>query len=111
MERGLVYWTPRVLSIAFIAFLALLSLDIFDLGLGFWGTALGLLIHNIPAIILLAVTIVVAGIAYLVLLAFISSRSGFEWGYLASAAIISGAAFLIGALYLIGWRRKTAAEK
>ena len=47
-----VYWTPRVLSIAFLLFLAMFSLDVFDMGLGFWGTFFGLFMHNIPVLIL-----------------------------------------------------------
>ena len=50
-----VYWTPRILSILFIAFLALMSLDVFDSNPGFWEAVLGLFMHNIPVFILIAV--------------------------------------------------------
>lgn len=114
-----IYWTPRILSIIFILFLALFSLDVFDTGLGFWGTVAAFLIHNIPSFVLTAILIIswkreiVGGIAFILAgLAFIASVSktaittGFEWYYLAWTAQISGIAFLIGILFLIGWRRK-----
>lgn len=111
-----VYWTPRILSIVFILFLMLFSLDVFELKLGFWGTVLGLLIHNIPAFILLAVLIIswkyeivggiafiLAGLAYI----FLTLRKPFEWYYLSWIVQISGIAFFIGALFLVGgFRRK-----
>jgi len=37
-----VYWLPRLLSIAFILFLSLFSLDVFGEGYGFWNTLLAL---------------------------------------------------------------------
>ncbi len=52
------YWAPRILSIMFILFLMLFSLDIFDMELDFWGTALGLFMHNIPALFLLVILII-----------------------------------------------------
>ena len=46
-----VYWTPRILSIIFILFLALFSLDVFEGNYGFWGIVLALFMHNIPTLI------------------------------------------------------------
>ncbi len=110
-----VYWIPRILSILFILFLALFSLDVFERGLGFWGTVLGLFMHNLPALILLIVLLVswkyeiaggiafiLAGILYIILV----FRNPFEWYLLAWAVQISGIAFLIGILFLVGWFRK-----
>ncbi|MBN2567437.1 hypothetical protein JXB02_05125 [Candidatus Woesearchaeota archaeon] len=110
-----IYWTPRALGIVFILFLALMSLDVFDMGLGFWETALGLLMHNIPALVLLVVLAVswkheiVGGIAFILgglLYIALLARNPFEWYYLAWAVQISGIAFLIGILFLVGWRKK-----
>ena len=52
-------WAPRVFVMIFIPFLMLFSLDVFSEHLGFWGTALGLFIHNIPALILLIALVLV----------------------------------------------------
>jgi len=110
-----VYWTPRILSIIFICFLAMFSLDIFDMNLGFWGTIVGLFMHNIPAFILLAallvawryewvggVVFILGGIVYIALL----SRNPFEWYMLSWAIQISGVAFLIGILFIVNWIQK-----
>ncbi|MCK9186469.1 hypothetical protein M0P48_03455 [Candidatus Gracilibacteria bacterium] len=110
-----IYWTPRILSIIFICFLALFSLDIFDGNYGFWGTVLGLFMHNLPSIFLTIILIIswkyeivggiafiLAGLLYIVLL----MQNKFEWYMLAWATQISGIAFFIGALFLIGWFKK-----
>ncbi|HLD72516.1 MAG TPA: hypothetical protein VJA23_02940 [Candidatus Nanoarchaeia archaeon] len=110
-----IYWTPRILSILFILFLALMSLDVLEMQLGFWGTVLGLLMHNLPALILLVVLLIswkyeiVGGIAFIlaglwyIILVF---RNPFEWYFLAWVMQISGIAFLIGYLFLLNWVRK-----
>lgn len=110
------YWTPRVLSIIFICFLALMSLDVFDSGLNFWQTIVALFMHNLPALFLLVILIIswkheivggvgfiLAGLVYIALL----TRNPFEWYLLAWAIQISGIAFVIGTLFLIGWFKKT----
>lgn len=118
MEKNIskkLYWTPRILSILFVCFLALMSLDVFDSGLSFRQTVIALFMHNLPALFLLVITIIswkheivggmgfiLAGLAYIALL----MRNPFEWYYLSWAIQISGIAFLTGALFLIGWFKK-----
>ena len=110
-----IYWTPRIIGIIIVVFFALMSLDIFDLKLGFWGTVIGLFMHNIPTLILLLILIIswkyelvggiafiTAGTAYLIAL-FINP---FEWYMISWAVMISGSAFFTGALFLVGWNRK-----
>ncbi len=109
------YWTPRILSIIFICFLALMSLDVFGSGLNFWQTVVALVMHNLPALFLLIVLIIswkyeivggvgfiLAGLVYIALL----MRNPFEWYMLSWAIQIAGVAFLIGILFLIGWFKK-----
>ncbi len=111
-----VYWTPRILSILFILFLALFSLDIFEINLGFWGTVVGLFMHNIPALILLVVlliswkheivggiTFILAGILYIIILL---RNPEFEWYMLSWSLQIAGPAFLIGILFFANWFKK-----
>ncbi|SMC50639.1 DUF7670 domain-containing protein [Papillibacter cinnamivorans] len=116
-KRGWIFWVPRILSIAFILFLALFSLDVFEPGLSAGEIALGLFMHNIPSLILLFIVIlswkreIVGGIAFLavgalyVFLVFFRASvpplTALTW-----SLIISGPAFLIGILYLAGWIRK-----
>ena len=110
-----VYWAPRILAIIFILFLSLFSLDIFDMKLSFWGTILGLFMHNIPSIILTIILIIswkyeiVGGIAFILaglLYIAVLMQNPFEWYRLSWAVQISGIAFLIGILFLINWKKK-----
>lgn len=110
-----IYWTPRILSIIFILFLALMSLDVFSPELNFWQILIALLMHNIPALILLIVLLIswkheivggisfiLAGLLYIIML----MRRPFEWYMLSWIIQISGVAFFIGILFLIGWFKK-----
>lgn len=111
-----VFWAPRVLAILFIAFLALFSLDVFDEGLGFWQVAIGLLVHNIPVFILIAVLVVawkyeivgaivffLAGLAYI----FLACQRTDNWLWTLTWGIeISGPAILIGGLFLANWIKR-----
>ena len=115
-----VYWTPRILSILFILFLAIFSLDIFEMKLGFWGTIIGLFMHNIPSLILLIVLIIswkreiVGGIVFIlagllysgISIIRIIMSNPVEWYMLFWSIQIAGPAFLIGILFLIGWFKK-----
>ena len=109
------YWAPRILSILFLLFLAMFSLDVFDEQLGFWGTVLGLFMHNIPVLVLLVVLIIawkyeiVGGIAFILAgLAYICMTiQRVEWHIALSwSMIIAGPAFLVGILFLINWYQK-----
>ncbi len=111
-----VFWTPRILSIIFIAFLALFSLDVFGNGYSFWETVVGLFMHNIPVFILLtiliiswkreivgAVAFILAGILYI----FFAFSHGRNSGMALVWSIqISGVAFVIGGFFLANWIKK-----
>ena len=53
-----IFWAPRVLTIIFILFLLLMSLDVYSLGMTFWEVILGLFMHNIPMILLTIILII-----------------------------------------------------
>lgn len=114
-----VYWTPRILSIILILFLSLMSLDVFSPELNFWQTLGALLIHNIPAFILLIILLVswrreivggvgfiLGGILYTTIVLINIASTGFEWYYLAWIIQISGIAFFIGIMFLANWFKK-----
>ena len=118
-KQDVVYWVPRILSIMFILFLTLFSLDVFSPGLSAWEIAIGLFMHNIPALALALVLIIswkreivggiafiLAGVLYIGALLVSAIRNSFEWYILSYSLIIAGPAFLIGILFLIGWHRK-----
>lgn len=108
LRRWLV-WTPRVLLLLFVALLALLSLDVIEEGLGAGEIALGLLVHNLPTLGLLAVTaaawrwpwvgaVGIAGFAAWWLL-FFGGR-----GFGPSAFLLMvGLPLTVGALFLLSW--------
>lgn len=106
------YRLPRILNILFLLFLAMFSLDIFDGNYGFWGTVLGLFMHNIPVLILTGVLILswrrplisailfpLIGLSYITLV-FISCRCGMAVNPLPLIAII------LGVLYWVSWKRE-----
>lgn len=116
-----VYWAPRILSIIFILFLMLFSLDIFDMNLGFWGTILGLFIHNIPVLFLLIILIIswkyeiaggvvfiLFGLFYIFKIA-IGPAMDSEIPWLTAliwSLSIAGPALLVGILFLVCWFKK-----
>ena len=52
------YWIPRILSIIFICFITMFSLDVFEEGVSLGSIALGLFIHNIPSLIMIVLTVI-----------------------------------------------------
>lgn len=59
MKSKILYWTPRVLAIVSILFMAMFSLDVFGGNESFGMKILGFLAHNIPDLIV-AVVLVIA---------------------------------------------------
>ena len=116
MKNKWLYWAPRILSILFILFLAMFSLDIFGNGYTFWETLLGLFMHNIPVFILIillilawkrewigAVAFYFGGLLYISLMIYNAIKYPQEWYMLSNSFIIAGPAFLIGTLFLLNW--------
>lgn len=115
-----VYWAPRILSILFILFLAMFSLDMIEPGRSVGDIIIGLIMHNIPVFILIglliiawkhelvgAVTFITAGLLYWGLTVFRAFQSEIPWYLSISWSLtIAGPAFLIGILFLLSWMRK-----
>jgi len=115
-----IFWTPRILAILFILFLAMFSLDIFDSCNNFFNCALGLFMHNLPSIILTIILIIawkyeivgaivffLFGLWYIVQFVITGIiNNGFHWYYLSWIFIIAGPAFLVGILFWINWVKK-----
>ena len=111
----IVIWLPRVLGLAFVAFLSLFALDVFEYGSPL-EIAVTLFMHLIPSFILLAVIAVAwryelvgaavffaGGILYI----FLVVPSG-HWTW---SLFISGPAFLVGTLFLASWTIKKRSQK
>ena len=112
-----IYWTPRILSIIVLVFLALMSLDVFSPGLSIGQILVGLLMHNIPVFILAIILwiswkyeivggigFILAGILYIT--AILTNNDKFEWYLLSWAIQFAGIAFFIGILFLVNWKKK-----
>jgi len=115
MKEKLIFWTPRILTILLILFMMLLSLDVFSMTGDIWEKLGGLLIHNIPAFILMIILIIswkyeiFGGIAFLLIGLFYIITilfQGFELYAISWMAQISLPAFIISILFFIGWFRK-----
>jgi Flp pilus assembly protein protease CpaA len=57
LTARLLYWSPRILAIAFAVFISIFALDVFGENHGFWPTALAFSIHMIPTMIVVAILI------------------------------------------------------
>jgi hypothetical protein len=53
LYRWTLFWAPRVLSIAYIAFLSMFALGVFGKEHGFWRILLALTMHLIPTFVLI----------------------------------------------------------
>jgi hypothetical protein len=114
-SKRALFWTPRVLSIIFIAFLSIFALDVFDGHHSVRQMVLAFIIHQIPVFVLIAALIlawrwewvgaaiyVALGLLYLTWLMFIQhhippvARPG-------AILVIDGPAFIIAGLFLANW--------
>jgi hypothetical protein len=112
--RRAVYWTPRVVSVAFIGFLSLFALDVFQGGRGVWQTVVALGIHLIPSAVL-AVAVILAWRWEWIGAALFGAAGAFYIAWVAGnarlavatkfiwCATIAGPALIIAALYLASW--------
>ncbi|TJX15824.1 hypothetical protein E9840_01275 [Tissierella creatinini] len=115
-----VYWAPRIMSILFILFLAMFSLDVIEPGRSVGDIIIGLIMHNIPVFILIglliiawkhelvgAVTFITAGLLYSGLTVFNAIQSEIPWYLSISWSLtIAGPAFIVGILFLLNWKSK-----
>jgi hypothetical protein len=106
--KRVLFWTPRILGVLFVAFISLFALDVFESHQGFRETALALAMHLIPSAVLLlclvlswrwewigAAIFTALGVFYLV-----AFGGRFHWS---AYAAISGPLFVLGLLFLINW--------
>lgn len=115
-KNGFIIWLPRILSILFVLFLMLFSLDVFNSGASAGKIAVGLLVHSIPALVLLAATLIswryeivggaayiLAGVGYILMVSLSGSFDTNEW---IPILMITLPSFLIGTLFIIDWVKR-----
>jgi hypothetical protein len=114
-----IFWAPRILVILFALFLAIFSLDIFDNCNRFFDCALGLFMHNIPSLILLAILLIswkhelvgaiifgflgVSGIIGIII-SMLTIPEGSRFNFL--FIIVGVVCTITGILFYIGWKNK-----
>ncbi len=109
-------WAPRILSIVYILFLMLFSLDVIKPGLNTKEIVWGLFMHNVPALILLVFVVVswryeiVGGLffllsaAALIILSFLNGLVNAD--SLIAVSVLAGPAILIGLLFILNWLKR-----
>ncbi len=109
ISARVLFWTPRTLCIAFAIFLSLFASDVFNEGYTFWQVIIALLMHLIPAGIVLVIlalawrwewvgTLLFAGVGIMYM---VSTPRHPDW-----ILSISGPLFLIAALFLLNWLKR-----
>ncbi len=103
------YWAPRLLGIAFAAFLGVFALDVFAMPLGIGDKTVALMMHLIPSLVVLAALAVVwrwewVGALLFPALALFHLTS--KWGQLdvSGYVVIELPLLLLGALFYVSWR-------
>ncbi len=119
-SKRVLFWAPRALSLAYIAFLSLFALDVFGEGFGFWKTLLALVIHLAPSFVLLGILALAWRREWLGALLFTTVGLGF--GLMALSRhlpaitkliwilTIPGPALVVAALFLAGWLQREKAH-
>lgn len=108
--QKIILWAPRVLAIAFAAFLSMFAMDVFSAGYGFPEVLLALLMHLMPTLALVALIVLawkkplIGGIAFLLLGGFFfMAFDGYE--SLAGFFIVCFPVLLTGVLFLVSWKK------
>jgi hypothetical protein len=117
-SKRMLFWTPRVLSILFIAFLSIFALDVFDGHHSFWETMLAFVIHQIPVFVLIAALILawrwewigaalygVAGLLHIAWVLFIQHHLP-PFARPIAILTIAGPALVIAWLFLANWLKR-----
>lgn len=109
-KQGIAYWLPRLLSLLYVGFLALFATDVFSEYSGV-AVIVPLLIHLIPALVLLGVVMLawkyelVGAIVFLGAAVFyvVDVGWGKPWSWYVAIAL---PAAIVGLLYLMEWSKK-----
>jgi lysylphosphatidylglycerol synthetase-like protein (DUF2156 family) len=108
-SRRILFWTPRALCFAFAIFLSLFALDVFNEGYGFWKTLVALMIHLVPAFIVLAVLALAWRWEWVGAAGFAAAGALYAktaWRHPSWILTISVPLFVIAALFLVNWLKR-----
>lgn len=108
-----ILWTPRVLSILLICFISLFSLDVFEEGRPWTETLVALLMHLIPAYVLILILVFawrrpwVGAIAYTALAV---AYAVWAWRHMPWILIIAVPLLVTAGLFWVSWRVSRARQ-
>ncbi len=114
-SKRALFWAPRALSIGFVAFLSLFSMDVFGEGYGFWKTLLALVMHLIPVFVLIAALVLAWRWEWIGAALYGAAGTLHVWWVLTTSRpltpmvklnwiiTIAGPAFVIATLFLVNW--------
>jgi len=118
LSKRALFWTPRALSILFIAFLSLFALDVFDGHSGFWQTVLALTMHLIPSFVLIAALVLAWRWEWIGAALYGAAGLLYVWWVVSMSRpvpaamrliwilTIAGPAFVIAGLFLANWLKR-----
>ena len=111
--KRILYWAPRLICIAFAAFLGVFALDVFRMPLAPAEKAFALAMHMIPSAIVLATLAIVwrwewVGAFAFPLLAVFHLVSKFGQLDVSDYVIIEAPLLLLGVLFLVNWYHRRA---
>ena len=118
LSKRALFWTPRALSIVFIAFLSLFALDVFDEHLGLWRTVLALTMHLIPSFVLIAALVLAWRWEWIGAALYGAAGLLYVWWVVSMSRpvppamrliwilTIAGPAFAIAGLFLANWLKR-----
>ena len=107
----LLFWSPRIIAIAFAIFLSLFALDTFDASRILWPTTLAFLIHLAPAAIVVAALVFawrwewIGAVFYAAaagLYAAMVLPQHLDWFCTVGIPLL-----LIAGLFMLGWNRRS----
>lgn len=109
-KTKIIYWSPRILSLGFVLFLSLFSLDAFNGGIS-WQNILGFFIHLLPSLVLLGVVLVswkydlVGAVVFFGFAVLYIFSIGFyeHWSVYLSIPL---PALIVSALFILSWLQK-----
>ncbi len=111
VANRLLFWTPRVVCIAFAAFISIFALDVFRKGVPVWQVAVALLLHLIPTFLVVAILVLswrrewIGGALFVALaLLYVVWASGKPFFGVPVLLLIAGPLLLVGVLFLLNWR-------
>ena len=118
LSKRALFWTPRALSIVFIAFLSLFALDVFGEHLGRWRTVLALTMHLVPSLVLIAALVLAWRWEWIGAALYAAAGSLYVWWVVSMSRpvpsamrlmwilTIAGPAFVIAGLFLANWLKR-----